>query len=224
MNNYLKTLLVTSLLSTTLSAELVKSYFDTGELKSETNYIDGTNTEIKVGIKNGIEKIYYQEGGLAYIVNYIEDKRDGTLTWYDKNGVKLADIHYKDGKLHGVETSYFENGSIKHTVTYINDKKEGIQKEYFDNGQLALIVSYKNNKKEGIQKEYTYDGILYSEVFYKNNYKEGLQKWYDKDGNIIKTELFKHDRPVNIMKKVQLKKEDTSLFVKGIDFSPQKQK
>jgi antitoxin component YwqK of YwqJK toxin-antitoxin module len=222
---YFKSFILVSFLSaTTVNAELVKSYFNTGELKAETNYVDGTNTDIKEGIKNGLEKIYYIEGGLAYSVNYINNKRDGKLTWYDKKGRKIAEMFYKHGKLEGPETAYFQNGKVKYRVNYVNDKKEGLQKEYYDNGVLALVVPYKNNKKEGIQKEYTFEGKLYSEVLYKNNYKEGEQKWYDSQGDVIKRELFKMDRPVNVMKEIQKKKQTPNISVNSIDFSPKKPK
>jgi len=220
-----RSFLIAALLTATLAeAELVKSYFETGELKAETHYVDGTNTDIKEGIKNGIEKIYYIEGTLAYEVNYIKGKRDGKLVWFDKQGYKIAQMNYKNGKLEGEEVAYFTNGKIKHIVKYVNDMKEGLQKEYYDNGQLALEVPYVHNKKEGMQKEYTYDGKLYSEVIYKNNYKEGLQKWYDKDGNVVKTELFKMDRPVNVMKEIQNKKSESDILINNIDFSPKKVK
>ena len=225
MNKYLHAIvLFTCISSSTLSAELIKEYFDKNhtKLKSETNYIDGTHTKTSKGIKNGIEKIYYQEGGLAYVVNYVDGKRDGILTWFDKEGHKLSEVSYKRGLLHGREISYHTNGVIKHTVTYIDDKKEGFFKEYYDNGILALRVEYINNKKEGLQQEYTYKGKLYSEVFYKNNYKEGLQKWYDENGKVIKSELFKHDRPVNVMKQIQDKTKKTQIIINSIDFSPQK--
>lgn len=222
MNIYLKSLLITSLLSSSLSAELVKTYFKYGELKAETNYVDGTHTEIRVGIKQGIEKVYYEMGALAYSVMYIDNKREGKLTWLDKHGVKLADMYYKDGKLQGLEKSYYANGDLKHIVMFINDSKEGKQKEYFDNGQLALEVTYKNNKKEGLQKEYTVDGKLFSEVNYKNNYKEGMQQWFNENGKVNKTLLYKMDRPINVMKKVQEKKSDSTISNHNIDFSPQK--
>jgi len=221
MNKYFTSILLSTTLFTSLQAELVVTYFDRGQVKAETNYIDGTNTEIKAGIKQGIEKVYYQMGKLAYKVNYIENKRDGKLTWYDKQGVKLSDVHYKMGKLDGVEYSYYPNGAIKHEVTYVNDLKEGLQKEYFKNKKLALEVPYVHGKKNGLQKEYTPEGQLYSEVNYVNNYKEGYQKWYDKNGQVMKTIFYKMDRPINIMKKVQ---DDKSfdVTIKGIDFSPQK--
>ena len=227
MNKYIHSIILfTCISSSTLSAELIKEYFDNAhkELKSETNYVDGTHTEISKGIKNGLEKIYYQSGALAYVVNYVDGKRDGILTWYDREGNKLADVSYKNGLMHGQERSYYKNGGIKHTMTYIDDKKEGFLKEYYDNGILALHVEYIHNKKEGLQKEYTYEGKLYSEVLYKNNYKEGLQKWYDDNGKIIKTELFKHDRPVNVMKQIQSKNKKNTILINNLDFSPQKQK
>ena len=222
--SYTSLLLASLLVSSIAQAELVKTYFKTGELKAATHYIDGTNTDIKKGIKNGIEKIYYIQGTLAYTVNYINGKRDGKLIWLDKKGRKLAQMNYKNGKLEGDEIAYFKNATVKHIVKYVNDMKEGLQKEYYDNGQLALVVPYVHNKKEGVQKEYTYDDKLYSEVLYKNNYKEGVQKWYDKDGNVLKTELFKMDRPVNVMKEIEEKKEEPNILINNIDFSPKKVK
>jgi len=222
MNRYTKSLLLTSMLASSLSAELVKTYFEYGALKAQTNYIDGTNTDIKVGIKHGVEKVYYEMGQLAYAVNYDNDRRDGKLTWYDKKGKKLADMFYVKGKLHGLEQSYYLNGNVKHTVSYTNDKKEGLQKEFFESGQLAMLTPYKNNRKNGLQKEYTLDGKIYSEVNYKNNYKEGLQQWFDTNGKVVRTILYKMDRPIDIMKKVQEKKAEPNVLIDSIDFSPQK--
>ena len=223
MKKYFGSLLLLSLAaSTTLSAELVKTYFKEGELKAETNYIDGTNTPTQVGIKNGVEKVYYQMGQLAYVVNYVNNKRDGKLTWYDKYGRLLADMYYKMGELQGMEKSYYPNGQVKHSVNYIFDKKEGMQKEFYNDGKLALKVNYIHNKKEGMQKEYTEDGRLYSDVFYKNNYKEGNQNWYNAKGAIINTIFYKMDRPVKVMKEVEKANHPVKLDIKGVDFSPQK--
>lgn len=217
-------LLSIALLSASLHAEFVTSYFDKGGKKAETHYKDGTRSDTSEGIKHGIEKVYYQEGMLAYVVNYIDGKRDGKLTWYDKEGKLLAMMNYKMGKLEGEEKTYFSNGQIKHTVTYVNDQKEGLQKEYFSNGTLAMETPYVHNKKQGIQKEYNNDGKLYSQVKYVNNYKEGNQEWYDKDGKVIRTQYFKMDRPINLMKELKndyiKEKEEQDIIIKGLNFSP----
>jgi len=224
MNNKLIYIILILVLQINLQAQLVKTYFKTGELKAKTNYIDGTHTKLKEGIKNGIQEVYYLNGVMAFKINFINNKRDGKLTWYDKQNKKLSETFYKDGKLNGIEKFYFvSNKKVKHEVNYINDKKEGIQKEYFKNGVVALKVNYKNNKKEGMQEEYTIDNKLFTKVNYINNYKEGYQYWYDKQGNIINKIFYKMDRPIEVMKKIQAKKDD-KILINSIDFSPQKAK
>ena len=220
MKIYLSPLLTLSLLSSIASAELVKSYFKTGELKATTNYIDGTNTKIKVGIKNGIEQVYYQIGKIANKVNYVNDKRDGKMTWYNKEGWVIKTLNYKMGKLVGDEITYYKNGQIKDIAHYKNDKREGEKKSFFQNGNLASVVNYIHGKKEGMQKEYFQDGKLYTQVLYKNNYKEGTQKWYDENGKVTNEIFYKMDRPLKIMKKVE-ETDHSQVTIKSIDFSPQ---
>lgn len=223
MTTYLKNALLISLATVSLNAELVITNFETGELKKETNYIDGTNTDIKVGIKHGIEKVYYQMGVMAYSVNYVNDKRDGILKWYDKSANLLSEINYDLGKIVGEEKSYYPNKQLKHIVNFVNDFKEGTQKEYFSTGAIAQEINYTKGKKNGMQKEFTADGKLYTEVNYVNNFRQGLQTWYDKNSKVIKETLFKNGRPVDIMKKIQEKTEyKNPLLINHIDFSPQK--
>ena len=208
-------------LSTLVYGEVVTEYFKNGAIKSQTHYIDGTRTATKPGIKQGEEKVYYIEGSLAYKVNYVNGKRDGKMTWWDKQGNLLKVIHYDHGKLEGWEITYFPNGKIKAKQLYKNDKREGLYKEFYDNGRLALVVPYKHGKKEGMQKEYAYEGYLSSDVLYKNNYKEGKQRWYDKNGKVIKEEEFVHDVPVNIMKQIEKQKpSEADLRLQGLNFSP----
>ena len=186
-----------------VNAEVIKEYFDDGVLKAEINFRDGTSSANKWGIKEGLEKIYYNTATLAYSVHYLDGLREGKMTWLDRAGHTLEELHYKKGKLEGINTIFYVNGKIKSQVKYVEDKKEGIKKEYFDTGVLALKVNYIHNKKEGIQEEYFEDGQLYSKVMYKNNYKEGLKEWYDKKGKTVRTEFYKMDRPINVMKEVQ---------------------
>lgn len=204
-----------------LNAQRVDEYFPNGALKSQIHYKDGTRSETSPGIKEGLERVYYLEGGLAYEVNYRNDKRDGVMRWWDKQGNLIKVLHYDNGKLEGWEINYYPSGKLKSKQLYRDDKREGVYKEYFDNGNLALEVPYKHGKKEGIQREYYYDGSLQSEVLYKNNYKEGIRRWYDKEGKVVKEERFVHDRPVDILKQLRQKsapKVDERL--KGLNFSP----
>ncbi len=225
MNQSLLTLTTLTLLSTQLHAEYVETFFDQGQIKAQTNYLDGSRTNMREGIKHGLEKVYYQSGQLAYEVFYVHGKRDGKLAWLDREGHKLSFCNFKLGKMEGMEKTFFVNGQVKKEVNYVNDLKEGIQKEYFSNGQLASEVKYIHNKKEGLQTEYTIDGKILSTVNYVNNYKEGYKKWFDSNGTVIKKTFYKMDRPIKIMEQIQ-KKEDPHIYdeLRGLNFSPNRGK
>ena len=220
------TLITLTLLATSaLQAETVTEHFKDGVVKSQIEYRDGTHTDVSEGIKEGMEKVYYNTGQLAYQVNNIDGKRDGDMDWYDREQHHLERIHYKMGKRDGNNKIYFSDGTLRIEVNYVNDLKEGPEKYYFSTGQLASEVNYVHGKKEGIQKEYNEDGTLNNEVMYKNGYKEGEKRWYDKNGKVIKTLTYKMDRPIDLMKKVQAKKPDATIdALKGLNFNPNDRK
>jgi antitoxin component YwqK of YwqJK toxin-antitoxin module len=154
-------------------------------------------------------------------VNNVEGLRNGALHWYDREENHLEVMHFQKGKRHGINKIFYSDGTLRIEVNYINDKKEGPEKYYFSTGKLASEVTFINGQKEGLQKEYNEDGTLNNDVMYKHGYKEGEKRWYDKNGKIIKTETYKMDRPINVMKKVQAKKPDATIeALKGLDFNP----
>lgn len=214
------------LLSTSLYGELFTSYFEqTDIISSQTEYKKGTRSDISEGIKHGLEKVYHNNGKIAFTVNNIDGKRDGELRWYDQQGNFLEVMPYKMGKRHGINKLYFSNGKLKSQVNYINDHKEGVEKEYFNTGKIASEVTFKNGRKEGVEKEYNEDGTLHSDVNYIHGYKEDEKRWYDKNGKVIRIETYKMDRPVNVMKQVHSKKPDATVkALQGLDFNPNNRK
>ncbi len=222
-----KILLITlTLLGTaTLHAELFTDHFENGVVKTQIEYLKGTRTETAEGVKDGLEKVYYNTGQLAFEVNNVKGLRDGPLNWYDREGNHLEVIHYQKGKRHGMNKIFYSDGTLRIEVNYINDNKVGPEKYYFSTGKLASEVIFKNGQKEGLQKEYNEDGTLNNDVMYKHGYKEGEKRWYDKEGKVIRTELYKMDRPINVMKKAQAKKPDATIEVlHGLDFNPNNRK
>lgn len=210
---------------TQLHAELFTEYFADGVVKSQIEYIKGTRTDTNAGIKDGSEKVYYNTGQLAFEVHNTEGKRDGALHWYDREGNHLEVMHFQKGKRHGVNKIFFANGKLRIEVNYFNDNKEGPEKFYFSTGNLASKVTFVNGKKEGLQKEYNLDATLNSDVMYENGFKEGEKRWYNKNGKVIRTETYKRDRPVNLMKKIRAKKPDQTIeALQGLDFNPNNRK
>jgi antitoxin component YwqK of YwqJK toxin-antitoxin module len=211
--------------STTINAELFTEHFKDGALKSQIEYKNGTRTDTTEGVKDGLEKVYYNTGDIAYTVTNVEGKREGSMDWYDREGKHLEMIHFQNGQRHGLNIIFYDTGELRIEVNYINDNKEGPEKYYFSTGKLASEVKYINGRKEGLQKEYNEDGTLNNDVMYKHGYKEGEKRWYDKNGKVIQTETYKMDRPINVMKKVEAKKPDATLEVlHGLDFNPNNRK
>ena len=222
-----KTLLLTLALfcASMLHAELFTEHFKDGVVKSQIEYVKGTRSDVAEGIKNGLEKVYYNSGELAFKVNNIQGKRDGALDWYDREGQHLEVIHFKKGKRHGINKIFYADGTLRIAVNYVDDNKEGSEKYYFSTGKLASEVTFVKGRKEGLQKEYNNDGSLNNEVMYTHGYKEGDKHWYDTKGKVIKTVTFKMNRPTNLMKKVQAKKPDAMIkALKGLDFNPNNRK
>jgi len=220
------TLLTLAFLGTaTLQAELFTEHFKNGVVKSQIEYKDGTRSDTAEGIKDGLEKTYYNTGEVAYTVTNINGKRNGPMDWYDREGKHLERINFKMGKRDGNNKIFYADGNLRIEVNYTDDNKEGMEKYYFSTGKLASEVNYVHGKKEGIQKEYNEDGTLNNEVTYKHGYKEGEKRWYDKKGKVIKTLTYKMDRPIDLMKKVQAKKPDATVeALKGLDFNPNNRK
>ena len=220
-----KLLLLIVLTNISLYAELFTEYFKNSVIKSEIQYKEGTRTDVTEGIKDGLEKVYYNTGQLAFKVNNIEGKRDGAMDWYDRKHHHLEVIYYQNGKRHGQNKVFYANGKLRIDVNYINDFKEGKEKFYFDSGKLASVVTYRRGKKEGIQKEYNENGSLNNDVTYKHGYKEGKKRWYNAQGKVIQTEFYKMGRPIHLMKKVQEKKPDATIeALKGLNFNPNNRK
>ena len=223
MKKYIHLTLLLSIPQVFLQAERFTEYFKDGVVKSHIHYLDGSRTHTQEGIKEGLEEIYYEEGKLAYKVNNTQGKRHGEMHWYDQKGRHLEVIHYDHGLRHGHNQIFFDNGNLRIEVKYIHDKKEGLEKYYFSNGMLASKVNYIHDRKEGIQEEYDKEGVLENTVTYKHGYKEGNKYWYNKKGKIIQTRLYKMDRPIHLMKKIQMKKEMPTIEgISGLDFNPNK--
>jgi len=220
-----KILLLSLLSIQAIHAELFTEHFKDGVIKSQIEYQKGTRSDTEEGIKEGLEKVYYNSGELAFTVKNIAGKRDGEMHWYDRQGNHLEVIRYQLGKRHGLNQIFYDNGNLRIEVNYKNDHKEGVEKYFFSTGRLASKVNFVLGKKEGIQKEYNQNKTINNTVTYKHGYKEGLKQWFDEKGKVSKTEIYKMDRPIEVMKNIQEKKPEPIVkALQGLDFNPNNRK
>lgn len=216
---------ITLFLSPPLHAELFTEHFENGIIKSEIEYVKGTRSDTQKGIKEGLEKVYYSGGELAFSLSNTEGKREGKMHWYDEEGKHLEVMPYKQGLRHGLNSIFYASGLKRIEVNYINDHKEGKETYFFDTGTLASEVLFVHGRKEGIQKEYNLNGTLNNTVTYKQGYKEGEKKWYDEKGIVIRSERYKKDRPLRLMKKLKEKHKNTTIEAFNVlDFDPNNRK
>ena len=82
-----------------------KSYYESGKVKEEGNYVDG-----KV---EGEWVKYYESGKVKEEGNYVDKKTEGKWVWYYESGKVFWERNYVDGKREGKSVGYWENGEIR---------------------------------------------------------------------------------------------------------------
>jgi len=181
---------------------ITKTYFASGELKSEVNYINGR--------MNGIAKTYFENGKLKSETPYLENKINGLVNVYNENGHIKSESQFTNGNLNGVVKEYYESGKLKNETTYENGKvKDGIYKSYYENegtasatryfngeitgqilfynnGQTLSEIPFKNEKMNGIKRTYYESGKLMDEMPWIDNKANGVQRTYSEEtGHLI---------------------------------------
>jgi len=74
----------------------------------------------------------------------IDDKLNGEIVSYYKNGQIYEKSNYLNGKLHGEVIEYYENGQVRCKDHYTNGELHGESTTYFENGQIESKSSYIN--------------------------------------------------------------------------------
>ena len=87
---------------------------------------------------------YEKDGDLEAILEYKNDKMNGTASAYD-NGVLWETAEYKDDVLNGKRKT-FRNGKIARLIEYKNNKKTGKAIYYNENGAESVIENYEDDK------------------------------------------------------------------------------
>ncbi len=110
----MKTILIIVLFFlTSLSAEIVKKYYSSGELKSNSNIEDGK--------REGLSEGFYKDGKIKYISYYKNNLRQGLTKSYYQDSTLKAEQNYINGLLNGLSKKYYKNGVLKAKLTFKDD-------------------------------------------------------------------------------------------------------
>lgn len=178
---------------------LITTYNSNGQKQSETNYTlglkNGKSTEYISGkvlseviYKNGKKEGYFFannfNGGLEIEGNFVDDKKNGVWTKYNRDRKIILEETYHQGILEGEYNKYYDTGSIKESGTYINGYLEGTVEIYNENSNLIRKINYIKGKKEGKSESYYSDGKLLNEEYYRNNILNGEFKEYSREEKV----------------------------------------
>ena len=141
------------------------------------------------GKKNGVQKHYFN-GQLYSEKTYVDGKKNGVEKHYEENGQLSSETTYEDGKKNGVGNLYL-NGQLSSETTYVDDKKNGVEKHYVDN-ELSSEKTYVDDEENGVRKYYL-NGQLYIETTYVDDKKNGVEKVYDENGQLYTELIYEND-------------------------------
>ena len=129
-----------------------------------------------------IDYIFYKNGNLKASGLYVNEIKDSTWNYYNRDSVLILQEVYSKGRLNGLVKTFYDEGSIYEEKNYENNVLNGIWKQYFLNGQLKLQGKYINGKREGNQMYYFPNGNVYSSGLYKNDVKIGEWQYNNEEG------------------------------------------
>ena len=155
--------------------------------------IDGvliSDTKYSGGLKNGIEKQFYDNGKIKLEINNINGLAEGKCTEWHQNGKLKSEGNYKNGKEDGLHIWWFDNEKKDQQMTYNNGMLEGVFQNWYRNGQLRLEANYHNGKKDGLSKEWYENGKIKLEGSYVQDNLNGSIQSYSKNGQLIGIQLF----------------------------------
>lgn len=190
-----------------LKQEIKKTYFDTGEIKTITNYKGiNANGKHRVYYKNGNKEVegyyknnivfgkwifYYENGNVKSVENNAAGLVEGLALLFYEDGKRKVEINYTEGRRDGLFTKYYKNGNISHLENYKNGKSEGEIEHYHENGKVSYKTQFKNDCRYGITEWFFDNGQLETKAEYKYeaSNKEGLRwnllEMFDKNGNSL---------------------------------------
>ncbi len=127
-------------LSNPFGGKVKKEYFTGGKLRSEFIMSDDSGhngllkqygyngkltsaTEMRSGVKHGVETLYDPHGRALRKTPYHRNRRHGIVKVFYPNGDPLAIISYANGTKHGKAIKYNKNGSIHQKVMFKNGRQ-----------------------------------------------------------------------------------------------------
>lgn len=114
------------------------SYYNDGTLKDFSSYVKDKQV--------GLEERYYDSGKIYYRGTYSNGLKEGTETYWHKNGNKSEETIFASGNANGARTLWYEDGKVFRVDNYKNGKEHGVNTQYHPNGNKQWETIYDMGK------------------------------------------------------------------------------
>ena len=104
------------------------------------------------GKKEGVAKIWFDNGILKVESHYDQNRLTGTYKSWWNNEVLSSESFYKDGKKQGVEKKWYASGVLAKKRSLIDGKENGMQMAWLANGKLYVNYEAKNGRIFGMRR------------------------------------------------------------------------
>ena len=159
------------------------------------------------GLRQGLWKKQYPNGGLMYegmfregkpvgewkrfheggqkkaLISYIENSDSAYTLFFDVWGEKVAEGNYLNERKTGLWYLFSKNIKIAEEQ-FKNGDKHGICRKFFDTGELLEEAEWEFGKQEGKYQVFYKNGIPYMQCKFNNNMRNGLCLSYFQNGKL----------------------------------------
>ncbi|MEM9326576.1 MAG: hypothetical protein AAGA85_13010 [Bacteroidota bacterium] len=151
--------------------------------------------------QNTTERLYFENGNLKEVGEFLEGKRVGFWVKFDIEGDTLEKNYYSDGVVATssiyvnnkfsildsikantkVRRRYFENGALHTRMVLVDDVQNGPFVSYYEDGQMHVEGNFENGRPRGFYKQYYPSGIV---QYFSESMGNGILLAYDSSGNL----------------------------------------
>jgi len=165
-------------------------YYSNGNVQAKGSYVLGDGTDISeasglpLNGRDGLWKIYHDNGKLSQESNFLKGKRNGSFKDYNTVGVLKEEAFYKNEVFDGERKLYYDSGKLEMAVLYNYGLLNGLATTLYENGNTKELYTYTKGNKDGVSKLFFENGKIQFEAVFKNDQKHGPFTSYYKNGNI----------------------------------------
>lgn len=167
----------------TQAAKKSRTFYITGELEGEGDFIELSPTNDKQSKFTGSYIHYYKSGEPSSSYNYLNGVFNGDYVIYNESGKPLESGSYNRGALNGEQVTYFENGKPSKICHYLDGAITGIYTTFYESGFIHEYVSMRDGKREGIESVFSENGEMCTQTLYTDGNRSTRYILTDKRGN-----------------------------------------